>query len=118
LDLDERENELKEREDDLRVTNSFGKEKKMLILSNILNKHSLKRYGENRLMPTYKAFLRILYFLISLNNDEYNTLLKKIDFSKYFVEILKAQYHIISSIIQTGTENVHLIMVSPNLTSN
>jgi len=110
LDLNERENELKEREDELRATQSFGREKKMMILNNILNKQSLKRYGENRLNPTYKAFLRIFYFLTSLNNPEYNTLLRKIDFGKYFVEILRAQYHIISSIIHTGTENIHLIV--------
>ncbi len=58
LDLNKKENELRERADDLRATKTFGKEKKLLILHNTLNKQSLKRYGQNRLMPTYKAFLR------------------------------------------------------------
>lgn len=111
MDLDERQNELKERDDELRATAAMGRQKKVMILTNIMNKQSIKRYGENKLMPTYKAFQRILYFLASLNNDENNRLLRKIEFAQNFVEILRAQYHIISSIIQTGTENLHLVMV-------
>ena len=110
--MNDRVNELREREDELRTTGLQGRERNTMILTNIMTKQSLKRYGENRLMPTHKAFQRIIYFLTTLNTPESSNLLKSVDFAKQYVEILRAQYHIISSIIQTGTENVHLIMVS------
>mmetsp|Transcript_34363 Transcript_34363/g.31077 ORF Transcript_34363/g.31077 Transcript_34363/m.31077 type:complete len:240 (-) Transcript_34363:556-1275(-) len=109
LDENERRIELREREDNIRATQTQGFEKKTVILSNILNKESIKRYGENRLIQVGQAFQRIFHNLLSLNDAAYNHLLAEIDFTKHFVEFLKINYHFIVSAIRTQTDTIHIM---------
>jgi hypothetical protein len=77
-----------------------------------MTKESIKRYGENKLMPTCHAFQRIFHYLLSLNDKGVNTLIKNVEFAKHFVTILRTNYHILSAAIKTHTETIHIITVN------
>ena len=112
LEQDEGKVTLKERDEVLRITTLSGKEQKSLILNSIMTKESIKRYGENKLMPTSHAFQRIFHYLLSLNDKGVNTLIKNVEFAKHFVTILRTNYHILSAAIKTHTETIHIIAVN------
>lgn len=111
LDLNEGKVDLKERGEKLMLSTLHGEEKASMLLHTILDKQSIKRYGENKLMPCCHAFQRIFYYMLSANQKAFFDLFEKVEFAKHFVNVLRHNFHIISSAIRTSTETIHIITV-------
>lgn len=111
LEKDERKMELDEREKEITISKADRTEHPTLVINDILNKDSIKRYSSNRLMPAAQAFMRIFLHLVTLNNDSYNAILVQQDFATFFANLCKEQYWVLMAAIKTHTENVHILMV-------
>ena len=55
------------------------------------------------------SFLRILSSLVEQNNPETNALLEAVRFGFFFASLSQKQYSILQLLIDTKTENIHVI---------
>ena len=119
MDKDERNIELQEREDDIKILNINNmQQKRALVLDNLLNKETLKRYSSNKLISICHIFQRVFLKLLSINDPGYNEILVQVEFAQFYAKMVKEFYFVIVSSIHINTEKLHVLMVRMTVLSH